>query len=71
MDNVGKFGSYNRQGHEIKNEMPVIANTSSMRENVCIGTFNTSHGKDCIDRGSAIPEGGGEMNASTLEALFT
>ncbi len=42
-----------------------------MSEDVCIGTFNTSRGKDCIDRGSTIPEGGGDMNANTLEALFT
>ncbi len=42
-----------------------------MREDVCIGTFKTSHGKDCINQVSAIPEGEGELNASTLEALFT
>ena len=62
-DNVGKFGSYDRQGGEIKNETPVIANTSSVREDACIGTFNTSRGKDYINQGSAIPEGGGDMNA--------
>ncbi len=58
-DNVGKFGPYDRQGREIKYETPVIAHTSSMREDVCIGTFDTSHGKDCIDHGSDISEGGG------------
>jgi hypothetical protein len=70
MDDVGKFGSYDRQGYEIKNETPAIANTSSVMEDVCIGTFNTSRGKDCIDWGSAIPDGGGDMNASRLKALF-
>jgi hypothetical protein len=69
-DNVGKFGFYDRQGHEIKNETPVIDNTFSVREDVCIGTFNTSHGKDCINWDSAIPEGGGNVNANTLEELF-
>ncbi len=68
MDNVGKFGSYDSQGCEIKNETPVIAHTSSVREDVWTGTFNTSCGKDCINQGRAIPEGGGNMNASTLEA---
>ncbi len=71
VDNVGKFGPYDRQGREIKYETPVIAYTSSVREDVCIGTFNTSRGKDCIDWGSAIPEGGGDMISSTLEALVT
>ena len=70
-NNFGKFGSYNRRGCEVKNETPVIANTFSMRVDVCIGKFNISCGKDCIDQGSAISEGGGDMNASTLEALFT
>ncbi len=71
MDNAGKFGLYDRRGLKIKNGTPVIAQTSSVREDVCIGTFNTSHGKKCIDRGSAIPEGGWDMNTITLEALFT
>jgi hypothetical protein len=34
IDNVGKFGSYDRGGHEIKNETPVIANISFVREDV-------------------------------------
>jgi hypothetical protein len=70
-DDVGKFGSYDRRGRKIKNETPVISQAPSVREDVCICTFNTSHGKDCLDWGSAILEGGRDMNASTLEALFT
>jgi hypothetical protein len=64
-------GSYDRQGGEIKNETHLIAHTSSVREDVCIGKFNTSHSKDWFDWGSAIPEGGRDMNAGALEALFT
>ncbi len=68
---LGNLVFYDRQGREIKNETPVIFHTSSAREDVCIGTFNTSCGKDCIDQGSAISEDGGDMNASTVEVLFT
>ncbi len=52
-ENVERLGSYDRQGREIKYETPVTPHTSSVREDICIGTFNTSHGKfgkDCIDR---------------------
>ncbi len=69
--NVGKFSSNDRRGHEIKYETPVIAHTSSAREDVCISTFDTSHGKDYIDQGSAVPEDGGDIYASILEALLT
>ncbi len=48
-----------QQGCEIKNLNTYDCHTSSVREDVCIGTFNTSHCKDCIDWGSAIPESGG------------
>jgi hypothetical protein len=68
---VRKFGSYDRPGCELKYETPVIAHTSSVREDVCIGTFDTSRGKYCINHGSTIPEGGWGMFSSTLEALFT
>jgi hypothetical protein len=48
----------------------MIANSSFVREDVCVDTLDASSGEDCIDRDGTVPEGWGDMDASALEALL-
>jgi hypothetical protein len=41
-----------------------------MREDVCIDTFNTGRGKDCINWDGAVSENEVDMIAGALETLF-
>jgi hypothetical protein len=42
-----------------------------MREDACIDTFNSGHGKDCVDLDGSVSEQWEDMNAGALETLFT